>query len=426
MNRIAIAFSTKDRVELSRRTVDPLLQPGKFDLWWMDGSNSDEGQRLPDHYQFKNFRSNVKGGADAAIVYSLTTLYNAGYEYIGLVENDVLLTDPDWFDKTMALFAKGQANGLKVGAVSARCYEDRILIQRDGYAIMHNLGAGMVIFTREAAELVLKYFRTGWTNANRLLFSQLSGIDIGQYWAFRGGQHILCADWSFDTVLAAHGFCSLALSPSPVSMIGQVPPLAEQGLTLATGIVPERINDEAFGTYRDRLQAVREGIFKPAWPGLFHTDQIGTTIYPHQLLYVGGSFSGDWMLKWQMGFGPFAWKAGHMVETGEFWNKFKCVDFPQFTVPILGACDLFISGGPFGGKIQVIDKQSGFSATPELHPEGTDGQIMALNAPAACMYRPIEVTALSPGVVFYGIKVREQQPHNPTLCFGHSWLPPTG
>jgi hypothetical protein len=418
MNRVAIAFSTKDRVELSRRTVEPLLQSDKFDLFWMDGSDTEEGRFCPhevyEHTPIAHTRIhvNVRGGADAAIVYSLTTLYDAGYDYIGLVENDVLLTDPNWFDRTMALFEQGDRDGLKVGAVSARCFEDRILIQRPDYAIMHNLGAGMVIFTREAAVLVLKYFRTGYTHANRLLFSQMSGVDIGGWWAFRGGQHILCADWSFDAVLAAHGLCSLALTPSPVEMIGQVPPLAEQGLALARGPVAERVNDEAFAYYQRLQLLVREGTLKPAWPGLFNDDGSATTIYPHQLPYVGGIYSGDWALKWMMGFGPFAWRAGEQR--------------PSFTVPILGPCDLYVGGGPFGGKVQVVDTQSGFEATPNLQAEGSDTQILALNIPGSCGYRPIKVTMLSPGTTFYGIKVREHQPYNPTLRFDHSWLPPTG
>ena len=32
MNRIAIAFSTCDRTELTKRSIEPLLQPDKFDL----------------------------------------------------------------------------------------------------------------------------------------------------------------------------------------------------------------------------------------------------------------------------------------------------------------------------------------------------------------------------------------------------------
>lgn len=415
MNRVAIAFSTKDRVELSKRTIEPLLDLDAA-LYWVDGSTTKEGEELPFRYDapFKFYiLSNVHGGADAAIVHNLTILLQTDCAYVGLVENDVLLTDSDWLKKTMALFEYGADDGLKVGAVSARCFEDRVLIQQPDYAVMHNLGAGMVIFTREAAQLVLKYFRTGWTLANRLLFAQLSGLDIGAWWAFRGGQHILCADWGFDMVLAAHGLSSLALTPSPVEMIGQTPSLAEQGLTIATKPVVDRIDSYEYGfeIYRDRLEEIRDGRLKPAWPGLFHTEPGCSVIFPHQLKYVGGSYSGDWMLKWAMAFGPFAWKAGD--------------DQPSLRVPVLGSCDVLVSGGEKGGKVKVIDKQSGFEASPTLQPEGSQGQVLALNVPSSCGYREIEMTCLTSGTVFYGIKCREPQPYNPSLSFDHSWLPPT-
>ena len=429
MNRVAIAFSTKDRVELSKRTIEPLLQSDKFDTFWFDGSDTEEGQSFPfvEGNPVKEIRHNVRGGADAAIVYALTEMLSktythsgmkyGAYTHVGLVENDVLLQG-DWYEKTVELFEIGQRDGLRVGAVSARCYEDRILIQRPDYAITHNVGAGMVIFTEFAARLILKHFRTGWTNANRLLFSQLSGIDIGSYWAFRGGLHACTADWHWDSVLAAHGLAVCALTPSPVEMIGQVPSLKEQGLTLATKSVTDRIDDDAFQRYCDCMEAVREGKFKPAWPGLFHSEGSGCVIFPHHLPYIGGSYRnsdriyGDWFLKWAMGFGPFTWKAGE--------------DHPQFHVPILGACDILISGGEKGGKVKVIDKSSGFEASPTIQPEGDQGQVLALNVPLSCGYREIEVTCLSPGVIFYGIKCREPQPYNPTLSFDHSWLPPCG
>lgn len=437
MNRVAIAFSTKDRTELSKRTVEPLLQPDKFDLWWMDGSDTEEGRNLwrrgGSYIAASDFyvRNNVRGGADATIVSSLTELLSkdmgngARYDYVGLVENDVLL-QVDWYKKTMELFEIGKRDGLRVGAVSARCYEDRILIQRPDYAIMHNVGAGMVIFTREAAELILKHFRTGRTNVNRLLFSQLSGIDIGSYWAFRGGLHACTSDWHWDTVLAAHGLAVCALTPSPVEMIGQVPPLADQGLTLATGPVADRVNDEAFKRFRDRTSDIRNRVMQPAWPGVFHSDGGINTIFPHQLQYLGGSYTGDWLLKWMQGFGPFAWKASQE----QFWERPGGRPtggiFPRLTVSVLGSCDFLIGGGKNGGIVKVVDKHSGFEATPNLQPEGEQTQVLALTVPSAANYREIELTALDPGVCFYGIRCREPQPYNPALSFDHSWLPPCG
>jgi hypothetical protein len=50
MNKIAIAFLTKDRVDLSKRTIVPLLQPDKFDLFLIDGSDTPAGMRFAGDY----------------------------------------------------------------------------------------------------------------------------------------------------------------------------------------------------------------------------------------------------------------------------------------------------------------------------------------------------------------------------------------
>ena len=39
MNKVAISFSTKNRYELTRQSIDPLYQPERFDLFWCDGSD---------------------------------------------------------------------------------------------------------------------------------------------------------------------------------------------------------------------------------------------------------------------------------------------------------------------------------------------------------------------------------------------------
>src|SRR5258708_3869861 len=181
--KLAIAYSSKDQVELTRQTL-PRLQHRDIKLLWCDGSTG-EGQYLFDMRRNDAFISEyIYGGADAAIAWKLTKLLETDCDYLGLLENDVLL-DQDWLAPTMELFGKGKRDGLHVGAVSARSYVDRGFIQRDGYAVMHNLGAGMAIYTREAAGFILKTFRTHWWPINRILFAQLGGIDLATYAAFR-------------------------------------------------------------------------------------------------------------------------------------------------------------------------------------------------------------------------------------------------
>lgn len=424
MNKVAIAFSTKDRVELSKQSVEPLLR-GAFDLFWSDGSNTENGQNFPYTFGIPPhgfLHSNVTGGADAAIVFSLSTMlaHPNNYDYISLVENDVLL-DPDWFEATMALFEKGNEDGLKVGAVSARCYEDRILVQRDGYAVMHNLGAGQVIFTRQAARLVLENFRTGWTVENRRIFMQVSGLDIARWAPFVQQPHVTCADWQFERILAQHGLVSLALTPAKCRMIGQEPALEEQGLTLAAGPVEARRDDKAFETLVARTALIREGAVRLPDGRFMRNDDGSCTVMPHQVSQLGGGYEGDWRLKWSQGLGPFAWQAAWDGKSniGQTFSE----NLARLVCPISGPCSLLVSGGEKDGKVTAADEASGWEITTELQPEGANGQIMNLQVPGSISYRNISLTALTPGIVFYGIVCAEQQLYFPEIKFDHSVLP---
>jgi hypothetical protein len=318
----------------------------------------------------------------------------------------------NWFDKTIDLFNVGKAHGLEVGAVSARTYVDRVLVQCDGFAVMHNLGAGMVIFSRSAAELILKYYRTGMTSENRRVFSLLSGVDIGSYWAFRGSEHMLVADWSWDRMLAQHGLCSLALTPAKAE---QLEDIASMGLAMVKKPVKELDNPKAFTRYARNLEQVRKGdVIMPSTPGmrLFYGDT--WTIFPHQLPSLGAVYSGDWRFKWAMGYGCFAWKSGEGVT---LHNP------PIVDIPVMGPVDILVSGGEKGGQIRVHDEHTGFSCEPGLVPEGQSGTL-AIAVPGAYTYRNIKVTALTPGVIFYGIRSREAQPYLPHIKFDFQSLPP--
>jgi hypothetical protein len=426
MNRVAIAYSTCDRTELSRQSIEPLLGDDSYDVFWVDGSKTAEGKLCPmevfSHTPFNHryVHGNVTGGSGAAIVYSLSMMLKKGigdgtrYDYVGLVENDVVLPH-DWFDQTMALFEQGKQDGLTVGAVSTRAYTDRVLVQRDGYAVMNNLGAGQVIFTREAAELILREYRVQWTSENRAAFSLVAGIDIGSYWAFRGQEHFLVADFRWDALLARNGLASLALTPSPVQMIGQVPPLEQQGLTIVGLDQISRWTDadnELFARYRDRLQQIRDGKLKLP-DTLFHRDQQGYTIFAHQIGAIGGHYQGNWKLKDSPGFGPFGWIADSEQEDRD----------PRIFIPIFGPCEILVSGGKEGGQVEVIDEQSGFNAKPILPPEGKEGTIVSVNLPGNVAYRTIRINMSTPGTTFYGIRTRDEQPRVPNWKFDWNTLP---
>lgn len=416
MNKVAIAFSTKDRTELSKQSIEPLLQPNKFDLFWVDGSVQAAAQDFPCNYGTSNFElyGNVTGGADAAIVFSLSTMLNhpANYDFVGLCENDVLL-DPDWFEKTMELFDAGKELGLEVGAVSARAYEDRILLQHDGFAVMFNLGAGHVVFSRRAAMLVLENFRTGWSSEIRRTFAQLTDLDIARWAPFVQQPHITCADWQFDRTLAQHGLVSLALTPAKCQMIGQVPSLEEQGLKLVTAPVEERRDDKAMELLIARTARIRSGDLKMANTRFMQQDDGSYLIMPHQFPMLGGEFLGDWRLKWNQGIGPFSWVPG---------GADHILPFAQ--CPIYGSCSLMLSGGKTGAKIEISDAESGWTQQLTLQPEGDQGQVLNLPIPGTGAHR-LHLTALEPGATVIGIMTRDMQPYMTDISFEHSQLPGT-
>lgn len=401
--KVALAFSSKDRVELTKQTIP--WPTDQFDLFWNDGSTTEYGR---DYFEAAPERSakqrtRVTGGADAAIVFALTQmLADPSYTHVGLLENDVLLTK-DWFGPTVALFKRGADEGLEVGAVSARAYEDRVLCQRDGYALMHNLGAGHVIYTREAAELILAKYRTGWWTDNRAIFAQLSGLDIGRWACFRGNQQWITADWGFDTVLANHGLASLALTPSPVEMIGQVPSLEEQGLKLVTQPVELLRNNEAFELFAERSMEIRDGLWLPQAVERVHrsSGNGGASIYfAHQLLHLKSNVA--LRLKWVQGFGPFA---------------FRTAKITQISFPVYGPCVVMLSSVVPNAKAKLIDSSSGYEIESEL-----SENIMQFAMPAGVSYRDIEIKC-DAGVVFHGIQTSEPQPTS-NLKFNYHSLPP--
>lgn len=425
--RVAIAYSSKDRIDKTKKTLKPLLSK-QFDTWWFDGSQTEEGQTYhADRCDKVKAAIRLTGGSCRYIVTALTALLahtegvsEVPYDYIGLVENDVMLHE-NWFDKTIELFDTGKAHGLEVGAVSARSYVDRVLVQCDGFAVMHNLGAGMVIFSRTAAELILNYYRTGMTTENRKVFAMLSGVDIGPYWAFKGMDHMLVADWSWDRMLAQHGLASLALTPAKVTQLEKI---KDQGLALTKKPVKELDNPKAFTKYARNLERVRKGeaIF-PVTPGLrlFYGDT--WTIFPHQLPSLGAVYSGDWRFQWALAYGCFAWKAGPGLADEACSTPVRWDNPPIVHIPVMGAIDVLVSGGDKGGQVKVEDESSGFTCSPGMPPEADAGSL-AISVPGHCSYRTIKVTALTPGLVFYGIRSKEPQLYLPQIKFNSNVLPP--
>lgn len=419
--KTCIALLTCDKPELTRQSIVPLLDCGA-DILWCDGSRTEAGTSLLSNYDAKYKFTNVRGGAGAAIVFALSKMLEKDYDYVGLVENDVLL-GVGWFSKAMALFEVSPV----VGAISARCYEDRILFQQDGYAICHNLGAGQIVLSRAAATLILEHFRTGWTADNRRVFGKLAGVDIGGIWCFRGSEHWVTADWHWDALLAAHGYASLALTPSPCDMIGQNPPLAEQGLTIAAQEVEARRDNDKAAAYLYNLKCIREGAlvsneFTSPMPFIPAMQQ--HIVFPHQVVGIGGCYTGNWRLTETRGWGTFAWTSAEPTTIVVDREPNESVEDTQVQLPITGACSILVGGGAAGGHVSIRD-ESGFFQ--KIHIKSSDsGQTASIVVPPTSIRRTITLTMLDPGLTFYGVTCREPQVYLPAdgWAFNHKQLAP--
>jgi len=205
-------------------------------------------------------------------------------------------------------------------------------------------------------------------------------------------------------MLASYGLASLALTPSPVEMLGQDPPLAEQGLTIAKREVASLRDDVAFHWFVKSSRAP----FLPAHCGSRFIDNTGAEIiFAHFLYGLGDTqFAGNWCLKFFQGFGPFAWCSG---EAG-------C----SVTVKVLGPVEFMVTGP---GQVQLEDLMSGYKTKPVLPPN--TGQPIMLIAPAGVSYRQVRLTMLSSGICFHGLRCKDAQPMNALWTFDHNVLPPS-
>jgi hypothetical protein len=223
--KVGFVFSTKDRVDFTLRSLASIDTDSGFDLIWVDGSNTCEGKAVPESVTLRKARLleiqyNVGGGPDSAIGFGLRRLLNLGYDYCGLIENDVLF-QPGWFYKLMNLFEAADEYGFTVGAATVRNVESRVLLYRQQYTINWNVGAGMILFTRKAARVVLATY--GPTTARKLaaFYRARFGIDLGNVWELWMDQEdrYLGCDWAYCMHLFSHGMISVGSIPSMASNI---------------------------------------------------------------------------------------------------------------------------------------------------------------------------------------------------------------
>lgn len=222
-SKVGFALSTRDRFVFTMRTIKALDLEGGFDLVWNDGSEQNEVPELSRCLAFRNARLaevnyGVKGGADAAIRYGLRRMLEIGYDLVGLVENDILLA-PGWLAAMRNAFETAMEEGVIVGAVSALGYQSRVLEYRKNYSIDWARGAALVLFTREAAQLLLEnYSRLEMTSQQvRGFYAEQFGVALHvPEWAV-GGRWMdgpMTMDWGYAPLLYSHGYACVGTIPS--------------------------------------------------------------------------------------------------------------------------------------------------------------------------------------------------------------------
>jgi hypothetical protein len=159
--RTCFLFSTRNRARWSKQSLDSMDQSGGFDVIWFDASSDPEALDLFRNYTPKHFRIVGRLGdvrhSEVAIMLALTMFTQSPYEFVGLTENDILYKG-DWLPTLLKLFEidTSETGNPTVGAASLRNFRDRNFEVKDGFSYSWNLGAGMILFRREAAVWALK------------------------------------------------------------------------------------------------------------------------------------------------------------------------------------------------------------------------------------------------------------------------------
>jgi hypothetical protein len=219
---VGFAFSSKDRANFTVPTLASIDGEGGFDIIWVDGSDTLEGKQLPYDSKLKNARlveihSDIRGGPDRAICFGLRRLLDLGYDFCGLIENDMVF-QPGWYRTLLGLFALAASDGIVCGAATVRGYQSRVIEYRKGYFLCWNIGAGMALFSRPAAQLILDRYSTLRARSRLIyrFYAEVFGLDLRGVWDLWYGapDHLLGMDWGYSPLLYEYGFASVGSIPS--------------------------------------------------------------------------------------------------------------------------------------------------------------------------------------------------------------------
>jgi hypothetical protein len=387
-----VIYSTKNRCELSAQTAPTALSESDCDGFWLDGSDTIEGREFPFSVAdrlptLREIHRGVVGGPDRAIIYGLSYLLARGYKYLALVENDVLLTS-GWLPTAISTMQRASADGLRVGAATVRTFDRRILFVRPGYAVMFNIGAGMLVLTREAAEALLATYRSTSAREINAVCRKMTQGDISQI--SEPGlreEYLYSADWFFDCALMQLGFASVGTLPALARNID-----ADHAVTL--GIRPVSETQPAAGLDPNLFPIYHRNL----WLAAQTADSVGYCfdpkidrffVFPHQLTSAG--YLGEWQLKWRQCFGPFELQptgAGDALR----WDLMN------------GSCDVIFRADNENKRVHITangspnDFNQPSAGTFSVHIPAASGQSI-----------PIEIRT-DPGVAVSAILFAEPQP----------------
>ncbi len=248
----------------------------------------------------------VDGGPDSAILYALMTLRQADYEWIILIENDVLVDD-GWLEALVSAAEAAGRDGFRVGGASCRVIADRVLSFNTAYSLLFNAGAGFVALTREGVDLVIGNYRTIDTREVVGRFTDLTGVDISGWWPACRDPSVnllLSADWMFDVALATHG---LVVAAPPVTFARNIDPGHGIGFVETTS----DIHDASRGV------VPRGSCLRPMtrsdirFPSSLISERVVVGCQHWRVSPSGGdrsgpvTLSGPWKRRWVQFYGPF-------------------------------------------------------------------------------------------------------------------------
>ena len=236
-SRFGFMVRTRDWPELTLRTLPALAGEAAIDLYWIDGSANEEGMKLAreacrDLPGLCEVHAGVNYGQVRSYIYGIKQLLEEHYEYVGSIDGDVL-TEPGWFQGMCNLYEAGARDGLNVGSVSARCVADRVLTQRDGYAVMANIGNGMMMMKKDVflnvlydpSNCVLNNIAFRYSSLCKQ-FREIASVNYPMLQRVREDilrikdqpdtsiEWFMSNDWWVEVILLRQGMVALAATPS--------------------------------------------------------------------------------------------------------------------------------------------------------------------------------------------------------------------